>query len=109
MKKFNNWYNEAIADFSSSDEISKNTNPSDSSSLEPEKVDPSVSSLGSIKRYADLAAKRGENKTFNYEQVNALLKTFLSQFKKSSEQRLLVNILRQKMIRPYDMFETPKT
>jgi hypothetical protein len=103
MKKFNSWYNEAIGELSSESEPidikSKTSDPEES------KPSSSVSSLGSIKTYADIAAKRGEKRTFNYDQVEALFKTFLSQFQKPSEQRLLVNMLRQKMVRPYEMFD----
>lgn len=67
------------------------------------------SGLGSIKRYSDIAATMGAKRTYNYDQVESLFNTFLSQFKKPSEQKSLITIMRQKLIRPQTMFDVMKT
>ena len=109
--KYDDWFVNLV------EEMDADTNPEMlQKSIE---VDPAVkkqedkekrvsSGLGSIKRYSDIAATMGAKRTYNYDQVESLFNTFLSQFKKPSEQKSLITIMRQKLIRPQTMFDVTK-
>lgn len=115
MKKFNQWYNEAIEDGKIVPPLKKSEEEEyeiEDEYFEPEDMNKPksplskpVTGLGSAGRLASMAAKAGSKKTYNLKQIESLVNTFISQFTKPSEQRELVRQLRKKLIHAKDMFK----
>lgn len=114
MKKFNQWYNEAIDDGKiippskekEEFELVDDDGPEDMGvSKLPSGLPKPATGLGSAGRYAGMAAKAGAKKTYNLKQIESLVDTFVSQFSKPSEQRQLVRLLRKKLLHAKDMFK----
>lgn len=106
MKKFNQWYNEAIEDGVITPSL-KSSDDEMGSDLDMVKPSHSkmVTGLSTAGKYASMAAKAGEKKTYNLKQIESLVDTFVSQFNKPSEQRMLVRILKKKLVHAKDMFK----
>ncbi len=107
MKKFNQWYNEAIEDgkivpsLKSDSDMDHDPMEDEISSTAPR------SSLGSgiLGKTAARASSLGEKKLFNARQIEELVDTFVKQFNKPSEQRAVVRILKKKLMHAKDMFK----
>lgn len=104
MKKFNQWYSEAIEDGKVEMPLK-----SDIDDLDDEDTDDSESfkstGLGTAGRYASMASAFGQKKTYNLRQIEDLVNTFIRQFNKPSEQRTVVRLLRKKLLHAKDMFK----
>lgn len=110
MKKFNQWYNEAIED--GKIEMPLKSDIDDLDDLDDEDTDDLDASkpfkstgLGAAGRYASMASTFGQKKTYNLKQIEDLVNTFISQFNKPSEQRTVVRLLRKKLLHAKDMFK----
>jgi hypothetical protein len=107
MKKFNQWYNEAIEDGKIEMPLKSdidNLDDEDTDDLDASKPFKSTG-LGIAGKYASMASTFGQKKTYNLKQIEDLVNTFIRQFNKPSEQRTVVRLLRKKLLHAKDMFK----
>lgn len=107
MKKFNQWYSEAIEDGKIEMPLKSDSDDFDIDIDEPDAAKPfkMATGLGTAGKYASMASTAGQKKTYNLRQIEDLVNTFISQFNKPSEQRTVVRLLRKKLLHAKDMFK----